>query len=50
MPNFLIQGLLCDFSIIFLVVLFAGIANLFDRRERIARYEDLTRRGFIVKP
>lgn len=48
--SFLSQGLLCDLSIVFLVVLFAGVARLFDRRERIARYEDLTRRGFIVRP
>jgi len=49
MLNFLVQGSLCDLSIVLLVGLFYGINRFFTYRESVAVYEDLTRRGFIVR-
>ena len=48
MPDFIIQGLLCDLSIVLLVGLFDGIDREFTRRTEIARREDLIRRGYIL--
>ena len=48
MPDFLIQGLLCDLSIVLLVGLFDGINREFTRVAEIERREDLYRRGYIV--
>ena len=49
MPDFLIQGALCDLSIVLLVGLFDGVNRVFSRTDTIANYEELTRRGFIVR-
>lgn len=49
MLNFFIQGSLCDLSIVLLVGVFYGVNRFFTYRDSIAEYEDLTRRGFIVR-
>lgn len=48
MLDFLVQGLLCDLSIVTLVGLSYGIDRYFTRRDRIAVREDFIRRGYIV--
>ncbi len=48
MPEFLVQGLLCDLSVVILVGLSYGIDRYFTRRERIAVREDFIRRGYIL--
>lgn len=45
----IVQDLLCDLSVVSLIVLFAGINRFFTHRDRVERYEDLTRRGYIVR-
>lgn len=48
MPDFLIQGALCDLSIVLIVGFVDGLRREFDRYYFRVTREDFIRRGYIV--